>query len=293
MKRESPSGVVMSRRSFVSLTAATLAGAALLRGGTSIARAADAAAATDDGFGGLLMGLQSYTLRDRTFAKMLEAMHDDLKLHRVELYGAHLSDTAPPPKLRDAKEKLKAADVTAISYGVVGFSKDAEKNRKVFEFAKTMGMTNISCDPDPDAFDSLDKLTEEYGITVGIHDHGPGHRWGKIDTIEKAIKDHSKRIGLTNDTGHFIRAGEDPIRACEVFKDRLPALHLKDFKKKGNGWEDVPAGDGSLDVDGLVKWLITNNYKGTIFIEYEGGEPVPNVLKSLDRVRAAVKKAKA
>ena len=31
----------------------------------------------------------------------------------------------------------------------------------------------FSADPDPDSFDSLDKLCDEYKIAIGIHPHGP------------------------------------------------------------------------------------------------------------------------
>lgn len=284
-----------SRRSFLKLGAAALASAAVAGSGISrLARAADEES-KPDAYGGLKMGIQSYTLRDRSFDRMLQAMKDDLKLHYVELYPAHL--IANPPK--QAVEKLAAADVTALSYGVVGFSKDETANRKVFDLAKELKLVNISCDPNPDSFDVLDKLTEEYGITAAIHDHGPGHRWGKIDVIHNAIKDHSKKIGLCCDTGHFIRAGEDYLRAIEVFKDRLYEVHLKDFKKEGNNWEDVPAGDANLNVEAVVKALLDLKYTGGVLIEFEGQKrgdpsyPVKAAETSSERVREAVKKLKA
>ena len=143
-------------------------------------------------------------------------------------------------------EKLKAHDVKALSYGVIDFTKDHDKNKKQFDLAKSLNLQNLSCNPDPDAFDSLDKLTDEYNITCAIHPHGPGAKWVKIDQIHDAIKDHNKKIGLCCDTGHLIRADQDPLRALEVFKDRTYALHLKDFKKLGpDKWEDVPAGDAA------------------------------------------------
>ena len=123
-----------------------------------------------DAYGGLRMGIQSYTLRDRSFEKMLEAMQNDLKLHVVELFPNHVAAMSPT----QVKEKLAAHDVKALSYGVIPFTKDADANRKMFELAKTYGMTNLSCDPDKDAFDSLDKLTDEYNVTCAIHPHGPG-----------------------------------------------------------------------------------------------------------------------
>jgi sugar phosphate isomerase/epimerase len=270
-----------SRRQFLKIGAGALSATALR---PRLLLGADGA----PDFGGLKLGIQSYTLRDRTFVRMLQAMRDPLKLHYVELYLAHLFPNSPPPILDEAKKKLAAADVQAISFGVVGFTNDHDSNRKLFEFAKTMGMTNISADPNPDSFDSLDKLVDEYKITVAIHDHGPGHRYGKIQQIWDAVKDHNPKIGLCNDTGHFIRAGEDPLEACEKFKDRLFAVHLKDFKPKGDDWEDCALGDGKLKLRPIVKWLLDHQFHGGAFIEYEGGDPVRVTQECIKRVQAAV-----
>ena len=240
----------------------------------------------------LKLGIQSYTLRDRTFAKMLQAMHDDLKLHYVELYMLHLFPNSPPPILEAARQKLAAANVKAMSFGVVGFTNDHDENRKVFEFAKAMGMSNISADPNPDSFDSLDKLVDEYNITVAIHDHGPDHRYGKISQIWDAVKDHNPKIGLCNDTGHFIRAGQDPLEACEKFKDRLYAVHLKDFKSKGSDWEDCALGDGKLKLDPIIQWLLAHRFAGGAFIEYEGADPVRVTQECVKRIEAAVHSAR-
>jgi inosose dehydratase len=217
-------------------------------------------------------------------------MQNDLKLHFVELFPAHITGLSPTQVL----DKLKAHDVKALSYGVIDFTKDHDKNKKLFDLAKSLNLQNLSCNPDPDAFDSLDKLTDEYNITCAIHPHGPGAKWVKIDQIHDAIKDHNKKIGLCCDTGHLIRADQDPLRALEVFKDRTYALHLKDFKKLGdNKWEDVPAGDATLDVDGVVKFLLTHKSEAPVYIEYEGGDPVVSSQKSLTRVKEAVRKVKA
>ena len=285
-----------SRRSFLKLSAA-LAGAVAAGGpiGHSLL-AADAAGAGE--YGGLKMGLQSYSLRDRPLDKMLEAMKSDLKLQYVECYPAHLAGRTPP----QIKEMLSAAGVAMTSYGVVPFKKDEKANRAMFEIAKTYGLKSLACDPseDKETFDGLEKLTEEYGVPVAIHPHGPTHKWGKVEQLKRAFDGRSNRIGLCADTGHLIRAGEDPVKVCEMFKDRLHSLHLKDFKKldekdkQGNAkWEDVPAGTASLDVDGLVKLLVGQKFAGHVYIEYEGKQPVESIQQSLARVREAAKKATA
>jgi sugar phosphate isomerase/epimerase len=265
--------------------AAVAAGTSLL----GCARRAVAVADANDPYGGLVPGAQSYSFRRLSLDNALAAMNK-LGIREVELFPNHIAGLSP----KQVTEKLAANDVKGVSYGVIPFSKDEAANRKMFELARSLGMKNLSCDPAPDAFESLDKLTAEYDITCAIHPHGPGHRWAKIDTIWNAVKDHSLKIGLCNDTGHFIRAGEDPVQACEQFKDRLYALHLKDFKKVADGkWEDVPAGQGSLDVDALVKFLLDHKFKGAMLVEYEGANEVESVGKSLDRVKLAVKNVRS
>jgi sugar phosphate isomerase/epimerase len=253
-------------------------------------------------YGGLPLGLQSYTLRDRPFKDALDAIQKDFGLHYVEVYSRHLGWTKTPDvvsmngvnaKADDAIALLKDHDVKAVSIGAIPIKNNEADTRAIFEFARRIGMKNLSISPDADAFDLLDKLCDEYNITASIHDHGPeDKRWGKLAQIEEGIKNHNKKIGLCNDTGHFIRNGEDPLEACRRLKDRMYAMHLKDFKKKPDGkWEDCVLGDGSLDVEGIVKFLLDMKFDGALAIEYEGGTPVESVKRSLERIKNAVKKA--
>lgn len=278
-----------TRRRFLKFTAAAAFASVGMAGERfAFAEPATAPTAAND-LGGLSLGIQSYSLRDRSFEKMLDALRGDLGLSVVEIYPGHIVGQSP----RQVTDLLKRSGVRALSYGVVAFSADEAKNRVHFDLAKAIGMTNLSCDPDSDdaCFANLEKLTEEYGITVAIHPHGPGHRWASRAQLESAFRGRSTRIGLCGDTGHLIRSDEDPLTVCRAFADRLHALHLKDFRRTGpDQWEDVPAGQATLDVDGIVHFLMDQRFAGGIFIEYEGGDPVKQVRASLDRVRQAVAK---
>ncbi len=66
--------------------------------------------------------------------------------------------------------------------------------------------TAVSCDRDRCL------LVEEYGIPIGIHNHGPGHKYALMDTIATSIKDHSPKIGCCIDTGRFLRSKGRPWR---------------------------------------------------------------------------------
>lgn len=282
-----------SRRSFLQFGLAAAAGAAL--GGSplhTLAAGAEASSRTQSGdeYGGLHMGIQSYSLRAMSLEKCLETMAHTLKLREVEIFPGHHQNMSP----KAVVEMCQKHGIKPVAYGVVPFTRDHDANRRTFDVGKLLGIKVFSCDPQPDSFDSLDKLVEEYGIAAAIHPHGPeDKRWAKIEWIQKGIKDHHQKIGLCADTGHIIRIGEDPLTAVQTFKDRLYGLHLKDFKKVGeNRWQDVPAGDGTLQVDAIVKFLLDQKFTGPVSIEYEGGEPVEAIQKTLERVKQAVKKAR-
>jgi inosose dehydratase len=186
--------------------------------------------------------------------------------------------------------------VKPTGFGVTGFTKDHDANKKVFEFGKALGVKYLSADPAPDSFDSLDKLCEEYKIAVAIHPHGPSgkgrHRWWCADVILKAVKDHHKLIGTCLDTGHLIRMDQlgeklDPADEVKKMGDRNFAMHLKDHDNKKK--EDVPFGDpaGVLNVSAVLKALREVKFRGHLAIEYEAhpNDPSPDMKKCVAHVK--------
>jgi sugar phosphate isomerase/epimerase len=239
------------------------------------------------------MGLQSYSLRGLVgpggkpdLDKALAATRE-LGLHYWESYPAHIPITTDPAAIAQVKRKLGDAGVTVLGYGVQRFTNDRDAGRKVLDFAKQMGIEYVSADPTPDSFDVLDKLVEEYGVNIGIHNHGPGHRWEKIDVIAAAIKDHNPRIGCCVDTGHFLRSREDPVRAVEVFGPRVYGVHLKDVK---DAKTFTILGEGDLRTADLLKALARLNYRYGLNLEYEENpkDPIADIRACLKAVREAI-----
>ncbi len=269
-----------SRRSFLAATTGGLLAAGLA------GRIGRAAEQTGD-YGPFQMGIQSYSLRNFNFDEAL-AKTKELGLGAWESYSAHIAPTTDQAKLDAILAKMKAAGVTLAGFGVVRMTKDVDALRPVFAFAKAAGIKYLSADPDPDAFDAVDKLVEEYGVAVGIHNHGPGHRYDKIDTIAAAIKDHNPKIGCCIDTGHFLRSREDPVRAAEVFGDRIYGVHLKDVK---DATTFTVLGKGDLRTADLLKELARRKYGYCLALEYEENpdDPIADIQSCLEAVRKAVK----
>jgi sugar phosphate isomerase/epimerase len=246
-----------------------------------------------DPYAGLPMGIQSYSLRKFNLTEALRHIQG-LELHYVEFYGNHFSPKATADQIAEMKSLLEKAKLKISAHGVNGFGKDAAANRKIFEFAKAAGIRNITADPAPESFDSLEKLVEEFDIRIAIHNHGPGHRYDGLASVQKAVKDRHKLIGACVDTGHVLRSAEDPVKWVNELGPRVFALHIKDVAAKTGRTHDVVIGKGHLDVEGLFRGLKTIGFPrdGSISIEYESNpdNPVADIGECLTVARGAIRK---
>jgi sugar phosphate isomerase/epimerase len=267
----------LTRRRFLQTGAAALSLASLPK-----LFAADDKKADD--FGGFTLGAQSYTFREFDLEAALKRIKE-LGLKHAEFYQKHVPLDSSPDQLKAILKLCKEYDVTPVCYGVQGFTKDHDKNKKTFEFGKALGIRAFSADPDPDSFDSLDKLCDEYKIAIGIHPHGPQggnklHRWYSAEVILAGVKDHHKLIGSCLDTGHLIRAAQlgkklDPAQEIRTMGDRNFGIHLKDHDNEKK--TDVVYGKGVLDVPAVLKALREVKFKYAISIEYEANPKDPSV----------------
>ena len=253
----------------------------------------------DGPFGGFILGCQSYTFRKFNTEQALKRIKD-LGLHYVELYQKHAPLESSPEQIKALLKLCKEYGVTPVCWGVQGFSKDHDKNKKTFEFGMALGIKAFSADPDPDSFDSLDKLCDEYKIAIAIHPHGPVgpgrlHRWYSADVIMAAVKDRNPLIGSCLDTGHLIRAAQlgkklDPAEEVRKLGARNFGLHLKDHDNKRK--TDVVFGKGVLDVPAVLKALKEVKFNGLVSIEYEANpdNPSPDVKACVDVFKESLKK---
>lgn len=247
--------------------------------------------ATRQGFAAkaLRLGCQSYSFRNFGTVEAIAKLRE-LDLTEMEFCSVHFPTDPADPKFKEAMDAIAAAKITVPSYGVEGFSADEAKNRAKFEFGKALGVQVLTADPEPDSFASLDKLTEEYGIKIAIHNHGPGARYDKVADTLKAVEGHSKLIGACLDTGHCIRSAEKPHEVAEQLGDRLISMHLKDWI---TGGEEKIVGTGDMDIAKLAAVLQGMNFGGPIMLEYENmpDNPVPDMKQGVANWMEAVKNA--
>lgn len=237
------------------------------------------------------LGTQAYSFRLFTFFEAIDKTKG-LGLKYIEAYpGQKLkpdsdekwNHEASPHARDEVRKKLADAGIKLVNYGVVDLGRNEESARKVFDFAKDMGIETIVAEPLPGLFDTLDKLTEEYKINVAIHNHPKPSRYWDAQTVLDAIKGHSKRIGADADVGHWIRSGLDPIECLKKLEGHIISLHFKDLNQRAPKAHDVPWGTGASNVRGMLEELHRQRFSGVFSIEYEHAweNSVPEIAESV------------
>jgi inosose dehydratase len=239
-------------------------------------------------YGPFKMGIQSYSLRGFKLDQALEHSNR-LGLRYWESYAAHIPLTTDPVQVRELLGKLKAANVQLLAHGVTGFNTNKEASRKVFEAAKALGVRVITADPEPAAFDHLEELIEEFKIKIAIHNHGPGHRWDKLQQVADALKGRHKGLGASADLGHFLRSNEESVKVVETLAERIHSVHLKDVK---DAKTFTILGKGDMNLVGVLRALKAVKFSEVLALEYEENpqNPIADLEECLAAVRAAVEK---
>ena len=198
---------------------------------------------------------------------------------------------ASTESIAKVKAQLAKYHVQAVNYGVVGIPQDEAGARKIFDFAKALGLRAITTES-VDAIETIEKLVKEYDIMVAFHDHPkrPGnesYRMWDPNYILSVVKDRDRRIGACADTGHWVRSGVKPVEALRILHGRIISSHLKDLNEFSPGGHDVPAGTGLSDVPAILEELHRQGFTGDLAIEYEYNmaNSMPEVAQSIGFVR--------
>ena len=251
--------------------------------------------------GGFAIGCQAYTFnRFTAFEAIEKTAQAGGKV--IEFYpGQRLSPEkadlrvghdAPETVVTELKAKLKHHGVRAVNYGVVGIPNDEAGARKIFEFAKKMGIRAVTTES-TDSIDVIEKLVKEYNIGCAYHNHphrpnNPGYKVWDPNYIAELVKDRDPRIGACADTGHWTRSGIVPVEALKILEGRIISVHLKDLNEFGKrGAHDVPFGEGVSGMVAVLDELKRQGFAGNISIEYEHNweHSLPEVTQCIGFVR--------
>lgn len=187
---------------------------------------------------------------------------------------------------------LDKSGVRAVAFGVTGISKDPNEARKLFTWAKGLGILVINTES-AEAIDTIEQMVKEFDLKVGFHDHpkqpnNPNYRMWDPNYVYDLVKNRDKRIGANADTGHWVRSGIKPVDALKILKGRVVSSHLKDLNVFEPGGHDVPYGMGVSDVRGILEAYQKMGMTGPVSVEYEHnwGKSLPEVAQCVGFMRA-------
>lgn len=298
----------LDRRSFLKTTAIAGVGIGAAGFGGSRLLAAEAAKGAPNAEKlGWRLAMQAWTFHQGSMSDAIDAANA-LGLRYIEGFPGHrLGEGLPNEGLGEGmsadarkaiKKKLSDSGVKLVDFGVCNLSKDEAQSRKVFDFAKDMGIETLVAEPAPDAFETLDKLCQEYAINVAIHNHPKPSIYWDPDSVLKVCEGRSKRIGACADTGHWPRSGFNPIECLKKLQGRIISFHFKDLNKLGPDGHDVPWGTGACDAKAMLAEIHRQGFKGVFAMEYEynWGKAMPELAQCVaffDKTAAQLQPATA
>lgn len=105
-------------------------------------------------------------------------------------------------------------------------------------------------------------IAVKYGLIPSYHPH--------LGTIVQAPEQLDKLmamtdIGLCPDTAHIEAGGGDPVEVIRKYADRIPYVHLKDYRDGAF----LPLGEGGQRFAEMVAILEENGYDGWITVELD------------------------
>lgn len=248
---------------------------------------------------GYALGTQSYTFRLFTFeeacAKTASAGLKTTEMFPGQKISAALGDQKTGPGvsaegMAAIKEILKKNNLQAVAVGVIGIPKEEDGARKVFDFAKELGIKVINTES-TESIDTIEKMVKEYDIKVGYHNHpqrpdNPNYKVWDPNYILELTKDRDARIGSCADMGHWTNSGLNAADCIRLLKGRVVSSHLKDIAQGSRSC--TRPGTGRANLSEALKALKEVGFNGPISIEHEINweNNVEDVISYVDFVKA-------
>jgi sugar phosphate isomerase/epimerase len=214
-------------------------------------------------------------------------------MSRLEISSAHV-DFNKPETFDTVVDTYRQAGVQIVSIGAVGFRQQGNE-RNYFELARKADLKFLAVDFDlnttPDCYRTAEKLASEYGVKLGIHNHGGKHWLGSSAMLQYVLKHTNESIGLCIDTAWAMHSHEDPLAMVERFASRVYGVHIKDFVfDRAGRHQDVVVGTGNLDLRKLADALAKIGFGGYPVLEYEGDvdNPDPAIKQCVEAIRKAM-----
>jgi len=257
-------------------------------------------------FGGIQVGVQSYTFRTFTFEKMIAAMRS-VGISSLELWGDGKAHPLHPMRQSEADYKkvralLDEAGITASAY-CTNFPNTVTEDYldRAFTGCGLLGAKVLTTSCEKSIMDKLDQWAQKYKVKVGLHNHWNVDGWfiqAKMDPKAnfespedwaEAFKGRSEWLAINLDMGHFSASGRDPVAFFKDNHRRIVSIHIKD--RAGDAEHtNKPFGQGVAPITAFCKAMKEVKFAYAANLEYEIDEndPTEGVRASFEYVKKAL-----
>ena len=244
---------------------------------------------------GWRLGITAYTFHKVTLFETIDKTAELGLGYLGGLSFQKVSDEIPKPfdcrlnddELREIRLKLDSAGVRLLTHFYAQIPGDEEGCRRVFEFARKMGIETFISEPPPEALDLIERFCDEYDVNLAIHNHGPEQSpvYWQPEKLLEVCRDRSPRVGACPDLGYWMRAGIDPIEGVKTLGSRLITVQVHDLNELSAEGHDVPWGTGAAPLEQLCTELDRLGVKPTMFgleYSYDWLDSMPEVAQSAE-----------
>jgi sugar phosphate isomerase/epimerase len=264
--------------------------------------ATGSAARLNSRINGVLIGVQSYSFRDRPLENAIQGMVE-VGFSECELWQGHVEPkgsreelrkwrtTVPMDEFRKVREKFDAAGISLFAYNY-SFREDFtdEEIARGFEMARALGVKVLTASSNVTTAKRIDPFASKAKIFVAMHNHSnlKANEFARPEDFEQAMRGMSRYIAINLDIGHFGAAGYDPVAFIEKHHSRILVLHIKD--RKANQGPNVPFGEGATPIREVLQLLKTKRYDipANVEYEYKGGDTVAEVRRCFEYCKRAL-----
>ncbi len=272
------------------------AGLGAAAAGLALRPAAASARLKPSVFGGIQVGVQSYTFRAFDIDRMIAAM-TSIGLSSVELWDGHLDPMKTTEAgFKAARRKLNDAGITVNAY-CANFPSNVtdEHLDRAFNGAGLLGTSVMTSSTEQPVIPRLDERCRKYKVRLGLHNHWLGDAWFKGDKSinfegpadwTRALEGRSEYLGINLDIGHFSASSYDPVAYFREHHGRIYNLHLKDRDKDAKHTYRK-FGEGATPIAEVLRLARDLKFRYAANIEYEMDEkdPTEGVRHSFEYVK--------
>jgi sugar phosphate isomerase/epimerase len=260
---------------------------------TALAAAAAGPAYTEairSRFGGVQLGVQSYSFREMPLDHAIAAMQS-IGIGECELYTGHVEPAGvkgealtrwrlqtPLSHFHDVRKKFDNAGIAlgAYSLNFRDHFSDVELDRGL-QITRALGTDIVTTSTTLTCAKRLVPLAEKNRVRVAMHGHDETNKPNEFSSPESFARAlaMSPLFYINLDIGHFSSAGFDPVSYIEQHHAKILTLHIKDRKK--NHGPAVAFGQGDTPIREVLLLLKAKHYDIPANIEYEYNEDNPGL----------------